>query len=517
MRRTGLLAGLVAALVMTLVFLALRFALGLPTPSELIADRIAPLLPLPVFFALLTVAGGFNNLKALGVVGSLLGQLAVGALGGAVYEQIVQLGTKRPAALGRLAIAVRAGLCVGGFVVVAWGFSLLLFWPLFATNYLGLPTEAARFQSLLGWLGAYASYSLSLPLAYEFLTRDALGRDMTKAAHSGRRAFTLGAFGLVLALAAGELLRRLYRVATFHYDGTQYLGSDVQPITPNDLFYVVTKNTVDPQVQAPQWRLAVGGMVERPQNYTLADLAAMPAVQQETTLMCISNEVPGGLLSNAVWQGVPLATLIAAAGSNADVVDVALHAADNYIDTIPIAKAMNATTLVAYAMNGEPLSERHGYPVRLVVPGLYGEKSVKWLTRVELLNEDVKGFYEQQGWGPNFTIFPRARIDRPGGAVSLAQSSTVSVKGVAFGGDKGVSRVEVSFDDGGTWQVATLDYTSSPLTWVLWSYAWQPSPGAYTIVARATDGAGMLQTAAVRGTAPEGATGYHRIVVQVTA
>ncbi|MDQ2998104.1 MAG: molybdopterin-dependent oxidoreductase [Chloroflexota bacterium] len=244
---------------------------------------------------------------------------------------------------------------------------------------------------------------------------------------------------------------------------------------------------------------------------------AFPQVQQETTLMCISNEVPGGLMSNAVWQGVPLATLLEAAGPQARVVEVLLHAADGYTDTIPFAKALDPTTLLVYAMNGEPLPDRHGYPARLLVPGLYGEKSVKWITRVELVNQDVKGFYERQGWGPNFTIRPRARIDQPVGDLVIAAGSTsVPIKGVAFGGNRGVARVDVSLDDGQSWQLATLDSATSPLAWVFWSYAWSaPGPDTYIIVARATDGDGLLQTATVHGTAPEGATGYHRIMVQV--
>ncbi|MBC8162495.1 MAG: molybdopterin-dependent oxidoreductase [Roseiflexaceae bacterium] len=246
---------------------------------------------------------------------------------------------------------------------------------------------------------------------------------------------------------------------------------------------------------------------------------AFPQVRQETTLMCISNEVPGGLMSNAVWQGVPLATLIEAAGPQSGVVEVLLHAADGYTDTIPFAKALDRTTLLVYAMNGEPLPERHGYPARLLVPGLYGEKSVKWITHVELVDRDVQGFYERQGWGPNFTIRPRARIDQPAGNVVIAAgTASVPIKGVAFGGNRGVARVDVSLNDGQSWQPATLDDAPSLSAWVFWNYAWpSPEPGAYTIVARAVDGDGLEQTAAVQGTAPEGATGYHRITVQIKA
>ena len=201
-------------------------------------------------------------------------------------------------------------------------------------------------------------------------------------------------------------------------------------------------------------------MVEEPRSYTFADLMDLPSVEQETTLMCISNRIGAGLMSNAVWQGVPLRDLLEASRPLAGAVEVLLNGADGYTDTFAFEKAMDPTTIVAFAMNGEPLPQRHGYPARVVVPGLYGEKNVKWVTRIEVVDYDAKGFYEQQGWGPNFVIPTRSDIFGPrwvrrrGDAFvePFAAGQTATIRGRAFAGDRGIQRVEFSADDGETWR-----------------------------------------------------------------
>ncbi|MFN2475076.1 MAG: molybdopterin-dependent oxidoreductase, partial [Chthoniobacterales bacterium] len=183
---------------------------------------------------------------------------------------------------------------------------------------------------------------------------------------------------------------------------------------------------------------------------------------------------------------------------------------------IPLAKALEPTTLVAYEMNGEPLAQRHGFPARLIVPGYFGEKSVKWVTRVELADDSALGFYEKQGWGPNFIIPIRSRVDQPANGDQVSTAGGL-VKGVAFAGDRGVSRVEVSTDDGATWTDAKIDYPGTKLTWVLWSYQWQPqAPGDYVITARATDGDGKVQELDEARPFKSGSTGFHKIAVHVT-
>jgi DMSO/TMAO reductase YedYZ molybdopterin-dependent catalytic subunit len=317
------------------------------------------------------------------------------------------------------------------------------------------------------------------------------------------------------------LARKLYRAATFSYDGTQYKGRLVQPITPNDLFYCVTKNVIDPQVNVDLWHLEVNGSVRNRVTWRFQDLKRFSAVEQQTTLMCISNGLDAGLISNAVWKGFPLRDLLEQASPLSDAARVRLHGVDNYTDTIPLEKAMEPTTLLAYEMNGAPLPNRHGYPLRVIVPGYFGEKHVKWLTCIEMTNANAKGFYETQGWGPDFMTPTRSRIDVPDREswFSLSQlGGSIEVKGMAYGGNRGISHMEVSFDDGKTWRDAEIYYTGGDLAWSLWKTNWIPErPGNYTLVARATDGKGKIQEWEPDRSPFSGVTGFHKIVVYIAA
>jgi DMSO/TMAO reductase YedYZ molybdopterin-dependent catalytic subunit len=283
----------------------------------------------------------------------------------------------------------------------------------------------------------------------------------------------------------------------------------------------VTKNVIDPRVNVDLWHLEVNGLVQNPATYRFQDLKGFNQVEQETTLMCISNGLDAGLISNAVWKGITLLDLIDPAGPMADARRVRLFGVDNYTDTIPLEKALDPTTLLAWEMNGVDLPHRHGYPLRAIVPGYFGEKHVKWLTRIELTGDDVKGFYETQGWGPDFMTPTRSRIDAPDheSRFSLGQlSGPIEVKGIAFGGDRGISRVEVSDDNGETWTDANIHYAGTKLTWALWTYEWRPDgPDDYTLVVRATDGEGAVQEWEEDRSPFSGVTGFHKIIVHVDA
>jgi DMSO/TMAO reductase YedYZ molybdopterin-dependent catalytic subunit len=264
-------------------------------------------------------------------------------------------------------------------------------------------------------------------------------------------------------------------------------------------------------------------LVENPRTYRFEDLKAILPVEQETTLMCISNGLDAGLMSNAVWKGTPMRDLLDAAAPLSNAAKVRLYGVDNYTDTFPLEKAMDATTLVAYEMNGQPLPHKHGYPARVIVPGYFGEKHVKWLTRIELTTNEAKGFYETQGWGPDFIVPTRSRIDLPdhNSQFSLGKlNQPIDIRGIGFGGDRGISRVELSFDDGKTWDDADIYYAGGDLAWSLWSVhdGWLPEdPGDYTIVVRATDGEGEVQEWEEDRSPFSGVTGFHKIVVHVTA
>src|SRR5437763_5069593 len=220
--------------------------------------------------------------------------------------------------------------------------------------------------------------------------RDVPTKEFTPA--MGRRAFVLGAIGLAAAGGGVALARKLYRAATFSYDGTQYKGPIVQPITPNELFYCVTKNVVDPTVNVDLWHLEIGGLVQNPATWRFQDLIGFKPTTQETTLMCISNGLDAGLISNAVWKGLLLRDLLDQAGVLSSAARVRLQGVDNYTDTVALERAMAASTQLADEMNSAALADRHGYPLREIVPGYFGEKHVKWLTRIELTGDNVKGF-----------------------------------------------------------------------------------------------------------------------------
>jgi DMSO/TMAO reductase YedYZ molybdopterin-dependent catalytic subunit len=352
---------------------------------------------------------------------------------------------------------------------------------------------------------------------------------------TGLRRFLALGIGAALAVALNGLLRRFYQIGTFAYDGRQYRGPGVQkitPIRPRDEFYQVSKNLIDPMIVRDSWRLDIVGQVENPQVYSFADITAMPAVEQETTLLCISYGIGSGLCSNAIWKGVPLPSLLAQVKPKPNVTTVLFRAADGYYETFRFEKAMEPTTIVAYEMNGEPLPQGHGFPLRLIVPGLYGEKNPKWLTRIELLDEaDARlhrrhgcGFYKQQGWGRLGDVVPtHSRFDAPQVAGDhFAQpfilGKTAELRGMAFGGDRGISKVEISTDDGETWKEAEISQPGTKISWSLWRYEWMPEEvGQSQVVVRATDGEGKLQISEYRDPVPDGATGLHRVRANVVA
>src|SRR6478672_9194120 len=494
----GSFAGVLAGIAMLLTMALLRLFLGWPTPTELIFDRIFPLLTVEFFIGSLVRAGGYTPLKLQGVFGALAGQVIVAGLGGVLYAFYLRSRDRR----GGLRTSGTSLLDPRGLPLIILGILattmlfIALLWPTLLTNYRGFPPGAARVIASLEMLISFSVCGVGIMVFYGLLCGPSRAAAIDEGAIAlaravGRRRFVALGIGTAFALALGGTLRRLFRMGTFSYDGRQYGGPRVQkitPIRPTDEFYQVSKNLIDPDVTRDSWRLDIVGQVENPRVYSYADIAAMPAVEQETTLLCISYGVGSGLCSNAIWKGVPLPTLLAQAKPKPEVTTVLFRAADGYYETFKFEKAMEPTTLVAYEMNGEPLPKRHGFPLRLIVPGLYGEKNPKWLTRIELLNEaDGRlhrrhgcGFYKQQGWGRQGDAIPtHSRFDAPQVRgdhfeAPFQVGKPVEVRGMAFGGDRGISKVEISSDDGETWDDAEITKPGTKLSWSLWSYQWTP-------------------------------------------
>jgi DMSO/TMAO reductase YedYZ molybdopterin-dependent catalytic subunit len=316
-------------------------------------------------------------------------------------------------------------------------------------------------------------------------------------------------------VAFNRLLDGWYARSNLSYEGMRTPASVGSAITPTRDFYVVSKNVLDPTVQVERWRLEITGLIRSPRSWALRELQALESESRAITLECISNEVGGHLISTAQWRGVSLKTLLAAAGGALPTAThVIFYSVDDYTTSLPLAALLDARTLLAWEMNGEPLPDRHGFPLRAVVAGRYGEQSAKWLSRIELTDHPYKGFYQSQGWSDK-PLSTMSRIDTPTSAATLGP---VTVSGIAFAGLRAVTRVEVSADGGGAWHQATLlpPIATEAQAWRFWQWAWRPPrAGRYTLIVRATDSTSETQTSTVGPGVPNGATGWHSVQVLV--
>ncbi len=348
----------------------------------------------------------------------------------------------------------------------------------------------------------------------------------TPTAHGiSRREFLSRSVLTAGALAgAGALLQWVSATAARAGAAAQSLFARIKglppEVTPNDKFYVVSKNPagLDPKVNAAKWSLEITGLVGKPIKLTYDQIRAMPSVMRYHTLECISNEVGGDLISNAMWKGVRFRDVIAAAGGlNPKAIRFALRAADGYTEGIPVVDAMHADTMLAYEMNGERLPQSHGFPVRMLIPGLFGMKNPKWLTKIEAVSTHFTGYWQASGWSDEAVVKTTSIFRVPNQrTVAMTTAGDVELGGVAYGGDRSIQEVEVSPDDGKTWMKAEVKPPLNKYTWVLWAAVWKPaSPGQYTLKVRARDGVGLLQTSREEPTLPDGASGYHTIRIRV--
>lgn len=284
-------------------------------------------------------------------------------------------------------------------------------------------------------------------------------------------------------------------------------------VTSNSEFYVVDISTRNPNLDEKSWALRVHGLVERELLIGWSDLLALPSVELDGTLMCISYEHDNGLISTTRWTGVRLRDVLERAGVVDGTLDLICRGSNGYSDSIPLAKALEPTTLLAYGMNGTTLPRSHGFPCRLYAPGLYGEKNVKWLQEIELTDGDYLGYWQERGWTDIAIINTVSIIDTPRGTV-LLESDSVPVAGIAFAGDRGISAVEVRIDDG-DWHGAILEANVPPLIWQRWRFDWRPDSGSYRLSVRAIDGDGVQQIETERPPHPDGMTGLHTVSVDV--
>jgi DMSO/TMAO reductase YedYZ molybdopterin-dependent catalytic subunit len=288
-------------------------------------------------------------------------------------------------------------------------------------------------------------------------------------------------------------------------------------ITPNDDFYRIDTALIVPQADLATWRLEIAGEVDRTLSFSFDDLLAMPQVAVPVTIACVSNQVGGDLVGTAVWQGVPLATLLDQAGVKPGGEQIVGRSLDDFTVGFPTTAAYDGrTALLAVGMNGEPLPVLHGFPARLIVEGLYGYVSAtKWLKRIELRGwDDYDAYWVPLGWAKEGPIKTQSRIDVPLSTKKMAAGSTYPIAGVAWAPGRGISKVEVQVDDG-PWLEAELSPATSDATWRQWLFRWTAVAGKHQVSVRATDGTGEVQTAEVARPDPDGASGYHRKVFKV--
>ena len=290
-------------------------------------------------------------------------------------------------------------------------------------------------------------------------------------------------------------------------------------ITEQESLYLISIATEPPRIDPNNWTLSIYGMVDNPYDLSYDELLALPRHDQTSTLQCISNEVGNLLIGNCNWNGVRLRDLLERAGVQEGVVDVVLYAAEGYTESLPLEQALDPDTIVAYGIDGQSLTEAHGFPARIRVPYFYGVKNVKWLTGIELVSNDYQGYWQQRGWTDDPIVKTTSVYDtgnpRLGDNVLEIVDNRVELGGIAFAGDRGISHVEVQID-GGEWQAARLKESSNDLSWRLWRYDWRnATPGSYTLAVRAVDSEGQPQTSDVFDTLPSGASGYHTIEVEV--
>lgn len=539
----GFLAGLIAGIVASGIMILLSMiAGGVSLPDEL-GSAIVKAMPLPMFDYLHRSIGIDAKHYLFSIV--LVGQCLVFALCGGLWKLALSVERFRSWHDKQGQLSGSAGLVLAFLLFLFTG---CVFLPLTGAGLFGSQLVIGTFNTIVslivvgvvfGFLYVFTQNWLALRHIQKYMqvgnatdvAREETLQKRRSLIRQGLTVLGLGALGVIawrFITGAGNVANTP-QAALDNYQSkitpppkpnygdispVQGLSSEV---TPNGLFYIVSKNLVsDPNVNGSTWQLTVDGLVAQPYTLSYSELLAEPMQQQYETLECISNEVGGNYMSNALWEGVQLAHLLEKAGGvQKGATKVVLYAADNYSDSIHLSKALEPTTVVAVRMNGATLPQGHGYPARLLVPGIYGMKHVKWITHIQVVDTDYQGYWQQSGWSDPAPVRMTSRIDTPLIGTTLRANILTYVAGVAFSGNLGISEVDVSFDGGQNWLRATLKKPLSDLTWVLWEISWQPEAGNYTVTVRAIDEQGNVQDPLNAPPLPNGSSGYHNITLSV--
>jgi DMSO/TMAO reductase YedYZ molybdopterin-dependent catalytic subunit len=347
----------------------------------------------------------------------------------------------------------------------------------------------------------------------------------TEANPTRRRLLAGGVLGMLLwATGAGAIIRRQTEEepsGPVRADSPARIPPDTSfeqvrglspRITPTDSHYVVDIGIENPHL-GDGWRLKVKGRVESELSLSLSDLRDMTTAETLMIMQCISNRIGGGLAGNSKWTGISTASILDMVRPHDNARWAVARSADGFTDVLRIESLQDPDTMIAFGMNGSVLPREHGYPARLLYPGHYGMRSVKWIEELEFLDHDDEGYWAARGWDREALMRTGSRIDTPGNDDDVPGSFTVA--GVAWAGDRQISKVEVSTDEGATWQEAQLENELGRLSWRRWQIDYQLESGDYKILARAYDGTGAVQDEEERKPHPSGASGYHSISVNV--
>ncbi|MEJ2357532.1 MAG: molybdopterin-dependent oxidoreductase [Deinococcales bacterium] len=497
--RRRLLIGLAAALLSGVAMVVSRILISARTPVDMLFDLTGHLLGVPAVFNLIHgLPGGLDHYAKYGLFTVMA--LVYVALWTLAALPLLRFGRGWRVALPTLFTPALVGLVLlpleglGPFGLTPDNY----FYPPPATH-----AWAAAFGAVYGVVLALARRPRN---AAERVAHDPRRREALERSARGLLVIAVGAS--VARLALGALAR-----AEAQLQGLLARIRGLGPvITPVKDHYVVSKNFVDPRVGEARWKLKLHGLVEHPLELALSDLRSLPSVTRSTTLICISNEVGGHLVGNSLWTGVPMRDLLEMAGVKAGATHIVMRAADNYADSFPLDVGQREGTMVAYLQDGEPLVRAHGFPARVLAPGLYGMKNVKWLMDIELVDHDFTGYWEQRGWSQTAVVQTMSRIDTP---TATILGGDAAIGGIAFAGLRGVKAVQVSVDGGKSWQPATLRPADNPYSWALWGFEWHADPGEYDVLVRAVDGRGEVQTSKRSQPLPDGATGYQQVKVKV--
>lgn len=496
--------GLLAAVTAVIASFLARFLFDAPLVPELLAQFIFAIAPIWMVEIAVGMLGPFAKHLAF-LACSVIYLIAL--IAAAIYY--LRYAPRRNSVRSRY-------LGATAFALAIWVLTLLVVVPLLGGGLLGSHLRQGSVVTSLWLLFVYASYGLAIEIAAaQYIDRTAAETPTSRVI--SRRRFVRGVGYAGLAVGVYDIGKSLFGSWLQSGAGRVKHGDGLFPnidnlaleITPTVDFYQVSKNAFDPQVDARRWKLEVMGLVDNVLSFSYEEFKRLPSVEQQATLACISNEVGGDLIGNAMWRGVRLKDLLAEAGLKQGIVDIVLRASDDYSDSISIERALSDQTLLVFEMNGEPLTSEHGFPVRLLVPGIYGMKNVKWITRIEAVDFDFKGYWQRRGWDDRAEYKTMSRIDSP----YKATRGEATVAGIAFAGDRGISKVEVSIDGGTKWEQAEIKPAASSISWVLWQRRVNPNPGKHRLLVRATDGKGQTQTSQYAPPAPSGSSGYHSITL----